>query len=113
MDSTEQIEKYRHDLAFLQLMADQTVKDFQRFGYEVKFNENLPVCFENFRLQLAADLKNWCSNDSKRLASLMYAIDVPEHKLPARSGCADPSKMAEVILQRELIKVVIRKLYSG
>ncbi len=111
MEGTD-LEKYRHDLAFLRMMADQTIKDFDRFGYEVKFNENLPVSFNNYLEQLIELFSLWCKTDSNRLSSLLYSIDVPEHLLPPRSGCADPKRAAEVILQRELIKVVMRKLYS-
>lgn len=111
MESTE-LEKYRHDLAFLRMMAEQTIKDFDRFGYELKFNEELPVSFNNFSSKLCDFVVLCCKTDSNRLSSLLYSIDVPEHLLPPRSGCADPKRTAEVILQRELIKVVMRKLYS-
>lgn len=112
MESTE-LEKYRHDLAFLMMMADQTIKDFDRFSYDLQFNEQLPVNFNNYVEQLCDFIKVCCKTDSNRLSSLLYGIDVPEHLLPPRSGCADPKRTAEVILQRELIKVVMRKLYAG
>lgn len=106
-------EKYRHDLAYLRAMAEQTVKDFDRFGYEIEFNPDLPVSFENFRLQLAPLWAKWCKNDADRLPSLLYHIDLPEHMIPAGYGCKDAERMAELILQRELIKVILRKHYSS
>ena len=32
-----QLEKYRHDLAYLKAMAFQTIKDFERFNYILVF----------------------------------------------------------------------------
>lgn len=109
----EQLEKYRHDLAFLRAMSEQAQKDFDRFGYQLNFTEGGTVSFENYRLQLEQQLKQWCKNDAERIPSLLYHIDLPEHMLPAGYGCKAVDRLAELILQRELIKVVLRKLYSS
>ena len=106
-------EKYRHDLAFLRAMADQAVRDFDRFGYDLIFNADLPVSFENYKLQMAPQLKNWCKSDPERIPSLLYHIDLPEHLVPPGYGCKDTERLAELILQRELIKVILRKHYSS
>ena len=106
------LEKCRHDLAFLKAMADQTVKDFDRFNYTVVFNDNLPIQFNTYLFQLTEQLKEWCKHDGARIPGLLYHIDLPEHLLPVRYGCRDVGRLSELILQRELIKVVMRKLYS-
>lgn len=108
-----QIEKYRHDLAYLRAMAEQTVRDFERFNYVVVFNDALPLSFLNFRIQLAEQLGTWCKMDADRIPGLLYHIDIPDHKLPARYGCRDVDQLADLILKRELIKVIIRKHYSS
>ncbi len=108
-----EIEKYRYDLAFLREMADQALKDFERFGYTLLFNTDLPVSFENYRFQLAGQLKQWCKFDFDRIPALLYHIDLPEHLLPPGYGCKEPERLAELILQRELIKVVLRKHFSS
>lgn len=107
-----QIKKYRHDLAYLRAMAEQTVKDFERFNYVVEFNDELPVSFHNFHLQLSAQLSHWCKVDADRIPGLLYHIDVPEHLMPVHYGCKDADHMADIILQRELIKVILKKHYS-
>ena len=109
----EQLEKYRHDLAYLRDMSEQAVKDFDRFGYDLIFNADLPVSFENYKMQLAVQLKGWCKNQFDRIPSLLYHIDLPEHLLPAGYGCKDTEQLADLVLQRELIKVILRKHYSG
>lgn len=106
-------EKYRHDVAYLQWMAEQTIRDFDRFGYQIVFNPDLPVSFENYRLQLTPQLARWCKQDPERIPSLLYHIDLPEHMIPSGYGCKDTGRMAELILQRELIKVILKKHYSS
>ena len=108
-----QIEKYRHDLAYLRAMAEQTIRDFERFNYTIVFKEELPVSFLNFQLQLAEQLTAWCKFDAERIPGLLSHIDIPEHKIPARFGCRDTYQLAGIILQRELIKVILKKHYSS
>jgi hypothetical protein len=110
---SEMLEKYRHDLAYLRAMAEQAVNDFGRLGYDLHFNEQLPVSFVNYQYQLSEQLQRWCKSDFGRIPTLLYHIDLPEHLLPAGHGCKDPLRLAELILQRELIKVILRKHYSS
>jgi hypothetical protein len=109
----DQLEKYRHDLAYLREMAAQTEKDFGRFGYDFSFHPELPVSFDRYRDELAQALQHWCKADPERIPSLLYHIDLPEHMVPPGYGCKDTSLLSERILQRELIKVILRKHYSG
>lgn len=105
--------KYRHDLQFLREMAEQTAIDLERFGYEISFDPLCTVSFENYRLQLENRLATWCKSDPARIPALLYHIDIPEHLLPPGYGCKDASRLAELILQRELIKVVLRKQFKS
>jgi len=109
----DSLEKYRHDLQYLREMANQTVIDLERFGYEISFDPALPVSFENYRIQLESRIATWWKSDSGRIPALLYHIDVPEHLLPPGYGCKDPARLAELILQRELIKVVLRKQFKS
>lgn len=109
----EQLEKYRYDLAYLRAMSEQAQKDFDRFGYQLDFDEKLIVSFDNYRTQLAVQLKKWCKNDYDRMPALLYHIDLPEHMIPSGYGCKDTERLAELILKRELIKVVLRKHFSS
>lgn len=109
----EQLEKYRHDLAYLREMAAQAEKDLGRFGYEFTFHPELPVTFDRYRDELAVALQRWCKTDPERIPSLLYHIDLPEHMVPPGYGCKDTPLLSERILQRELIKVILRKHYSG
>lgn len=109
----DRLEKYRHDLQYLREMADQTVVDLERFGYEITFDPSSPVSFENYRIQLEGRIASWCKTDPGRLPALLYHIDLPEHLLPPGYGCKNPARLSELILQRELIKVVLRKQFKS
>jgi hypothetical protein len=109
----QQLEKYRHDLEFLRAMAAQAETDFARFGYPLAFNSELPPDFRRYCIELAPRLREWCKSEGDRIRSLLYHIDLPEHMIPEGYGCRDPEALAERILQRELIKVVLRKHFSS
>lgn len=107
-----QLAIHRNDLTLLRAMWDQTCRDCERFGYfpdplegELRTFQGYLHCFSGF-------YAGWCKMDSSRLASLLYHIDIPEKLLPLQYGCRNPAEMAELILKRELIKVIIRKHYS-
>ena len=111
MDRIE-IEKYRFDHAFLRDMAEQTEKDFAQTGIVIAFNKGIMPDFNTYRQQLSEEIKRWCISDPARLPALLYRIDIPEHIMLPAAFCKDPLLTAEIILKRELIKVIIRKLCS-
>jgi hypothetical protein len=111
MDETR-LEKYRTDYAFLRLMIEQTVKDFGRMGFELRFDEIEPPDFNLYCLQLAPQLSKWCMDDKQKLMAVMYHIDLPDHFLAEGINCKKTDHLSQLILQRELIKVVLKKLYT-
>jgi hypothetical protein len=111
MDETG-IEKFRNDLEFIRLAARQTEKDFERMGYPFSLPE-FPVDFRSCYLKLAEELKTICRSADNRLESVLYHIDVPEKVLHPQVACKNAERTAEIILQRELIKVVLKKHYSS
>lgn len=111
MDDT-QLDKYRTDLAFLRAAAAQTIKDCERMGFEISIDADKITGILHLQLQLEPYLKIWCKESNSRLAALLYQIDLPEHLIPERGACSDIPYLASIIIKRELIKVVIRKLYS-
>jgi hypothetical protein len=111
MDDT-QLDKYRHDLAFLRAAAAQTVKDCERMGFEISIDGDKITGILHLQLQLEPYLKQWCKESSSRLAALLYQIDLPEHLIPERGACSDIPYLSSIIIKRELIKVVMRKLYT-
>jgi hypothetical protein len=107
------LENYRHDLAFLRATAEQVKKDCERNGFDLEIGVDNVVSLSHLQLQLEPYVKKWCKESSHRLAALLYQIDLPEHMLPERGACSNIPLLTSLILKRELIKVVLRKLYSS
>ena len=106
-------EKYLTNINLLELTLRQLEKDFNEIGEQLTFSYE-KISFEN----LVASLKNQLiAIENKRpgiLNQLFYRIDLPEKKIKAvRDGNADfYFSAAELILKRELQKVVIREYYK-
>jgi hypothetical protein len=110
MDETG-LEKYRNDLEFIRMAARQTESDFGRMGFALQLPE-FPSGFRVLCVELGEYIRLICKSESSRLEALLYHIDVPEKVLHPMRACKNPDFTAEIILQRELIKVVLKKIYS-
>jgi hypothetical protein len=106
------LEAFRSDLEFIRRAARQTEADFGRMGYALELSE-YPSGFQGLCIELEAEIKVMCKYSDHRLEGLLYHIDVPEKVLHPMNACKNPEITAKVILQRELIKVVLKHLYSA
>ncbi|MFM7016429.1 MAG: hypothetical protein ACKOX3_08890 [Bacteroidota bacterium] len=108
----QQLDKYRNDLEFIRLTAEQFIRDCERIGFQVEMNVLHLTGILHLQMSIEPYIKQWCKEENARLAALLYQIDVPEHLLPERGPCSDISGLTAIVVKRELIKVVLRKLYS-
>ena len=108
----QQLDKYRNDLEFIRLTAAQFCRDCERMGFKIDFDINHLTGILHLQMMVEPYLKLWCKEENARLAALLYQIDIPEHLLPEKGPCADISGLKALVVKRELIKVVLRKLYS-
>lgn len=108
----DQIEKYRHDLEYVRKAARQTEIDFSRFGYEISIDSELTGNWQICCMQLEEAIRLICKENSRKLEAILYHIDVPEHKVHPLKACSDPEHTAHVIFQRELIKAILKRIYS-
>jgi len=108
----QQLDKYRNDLEFIRQAALQFVRDCERMGFQVVFDESQLTGILHLQMIIEPYLRQWCKEENSRLAALLYQIDVPEHLLPERGPCSDISGLTAIVVKRELIKVILRKLYS-
>lgn len=107
------IEPYRHDLEVIRNTVLQIKKDFSTFNFEINFSGNESTAYPELKTQLVSIFKDLLRNHSEKVFALLYRIDVPESKLKT----VPPSVLfevyiAELVLERELLKVVMRKLLS-
>ena len=111
-----EIEDYRNKSEIIRLTAEQVIKDFALFGMEIHFSGNLITAYDELFEQLNSCMVELLSSDYRRLLSLLYHIDISEKEMNKKFAnvAADHSEiMTELILERELKKVIIRKFYKG
>ena len=111
-----QIEKYRHDLEVIRSTAEQIIKDFNLFGIEINFSGNEMTAYNELKSQLAPALSALYKNNASAFVSLLYRIDVSENKfkevLINFSSDQLDEKLADLVIEREFMKVLFKKLYK-
>ncbi|MFI5149332.1 MAG: hypothetical protein ACHQRM_06325 [Bacteroidia bacterium] len=102
--------------AILKAVIEQLMKDFGRFGLDIR--EPLPGtdAYSSLQSQVAPIIeKTLLSNDSL-LTGILYSIDLSEVQvrkaLQEQPERPYPLVLTDLILKRELQKVVLRKRFS-
>ena len=91
-------------------------KDFQLTDDVLSLPDKESLQYENVLMQMTKIVDHLLSTDFNGLINILYRIDVPEEKLKKAlaKNALQPSKtIAELIIQRELQKVALRKKYSA
>ncbi len=104
-----EIEKYRHDLEVIRNTARQVAKDFESYGIEIFLPIDEFSAYEDLKAQLIPVIEKLMRKNPEQLSQLLYRIDVNEKQSAA---AANAPELAHLILERELIKVITRKLLS-
>jgi hypothetical protein len=104
-----EIEKYRHDLEVIRNTALQVAKDFGSYGINIALPPDELNTYTDLKLQIIPVIEKMMQENPEQLRQLLYRIDVNEAK---SESSADASEIAHLILERELIKVITRKLLN-
>lgn len=114
MDST--VEKYRHDLEIIRETAAQLIRDFSIHKLEVVFSGNELTAYDELLLQVEPLITEMYKNNRAGFQMLLYQIDISEQsykKLLSTSSIDNfPTKLSELIIQREFQKVLTRKFFK-
>ena len=110
------IELYKTKTEVIRQTVEQVKKDFTMFGMDVDFTGNSDLAYEEMFRQLTAHISHLLEIDPHRLSALIYQIDIGENKI-MDSGALHPEwtlpeVIAELIIHRELKKVLIRNYYK-
>ena len=110
------ITPYLNRLDILNDTAQQVIKDFGMTGMTIKFSGDPQNAYSELFSQILPLIEKLQKESFQNFYNLMYRIDVSEgqiKKAVAESKDRSFSEIVtELILQRELIKVVFRKQYS-
>lgn len=116
--SRSDIERYERSVSLLQEVVAQVNKDFHLQGFEVQFSGAGETAYKELSDQLAPVIEYMLEHQMDRFWNLIYGIDLNENKVKRILFGEDGETNAigaltDLILKRELQKVVIRHFYSG
>jgi hypothetical protein len=95
--------------------ADQIIKDFEMFGLEVRFSGNAYEAYEELFDQIEPHISRLVDQNRSKFLGILYRIDVSDDQL--KKAIAENSSepfshiVTDLIIKRELQKVVIRSHY--
>lgn len=108
-----QLEKAKREERIIRLTAEQVIKDFARFGMEVIFPKETSRAYEDLHVQLALHLERLLSGKRTSLEALLYQIDLNQKKVLPILGRENAAlEISDMILERELVKVLTRIYFS-
>ena len=96
--------------------AAQVIKDFGINGINIKFSGNAQNAYAELFEQIHPHIEQLLKGSIGRLYELLYRIDLSESQIKKEAASAVDKTFSEIltdlILKRELLKVVMRKLYK-
>ncbi len=111
------ITPYFNKIEYINATAQQIKKDFDLFGMEIKFSGSEENAYNELLYQISPFISRLIENNYKKLLDLLYRIDVNESKVSALVINPSTGSLAEaisdLIIKRELQKIVIRRNYSS
>lgn len=114
--SRSDIERYERSIDLLKQVVNQLNKDFQLNGFEVEFSGKGESAYQELTNQLVPVIDYMLEHQTDRFWNLLYSIDLNENKVKEALFGVDTNSLqllTDLILKRELQKVVIRHFYSG
>ncbi|MGB0916355.1 MAG: hypothetical protein ACPGU4_02095 [Flavobacteriales bacterium] len=116
--SKQDFERYERSVSLLQDVVAQINKDFRLQGFEVEFSGEGETAYQELSSQLNPVIEYMLENQTEKFWNLIYGIDLSESKVKAILFGKEETpnaigQLTDLILKRELQKVVIRHHYSG
>ncbi|MBL7884014.1 MAG: hypothetical protein JNL69_08085 [Bacteroidia bacterium] len=97
--------------------ANQIIKDFDIFGMEVNFSGNVYNAYEELFNQIEPHIKKLIDTNQAKFMGILYRIDVSDEQIKKAINQNSSESFSEIItdliIRRELQKVVIRQHYKS
>lgn len=114
--SDSALRKHRDNEEIIKQTANQIIKDFALFGFEISFPSNMKMAYFELFDQLLHHIVQMWDNNNNILVSLLYRIDLSEsliwQKKDEFPDVPVTEILTELIIDRELKKVLTRKYFS-
>lgn len=110
------LSKYINRLDLIKDTANQIIKDFDMFGLEIKFSGNAFNAYEELFEQIEPHIDQLITSNQQKFMSILYRIDLSDEQIKkaVNENSSEPfsSIVSDLIIKRELQKVVIRNHYK-
>lgn len=111
------ISHYFNKLELIKDTANQIIKDFDMFGLEIKFSGNAYNAYEELFEQIQPHIKKLIDTNHSKFMGILYRIDVSDEQIKkaVNENTSEPFSeiITDLIIKRELQKVVIRQHYKN
>jgi hypothetical protein len=101
----------------LEKVVEQVKKDFNCFSFEITFSNNDESPYQELYKQILPLIDELLNDDYPKLLAMLYRIDIDEEflnrKLKENEQSDTHEVITDLILKRELQKVIIREMYSS
>jgi hypothetical protein len=108
---------YFNRLDIVRATADQIIKDFEMFGMEIKFSGNAYNAYQELFEQIEPHIKKLIGTNRSKFMGILYRIDLNDEqvKKAVDGNSSEPFSeiITDLIIKRELQKVVIRNHYKS
>ncbi len=109
------LHKYYNRLEYIRSTADQIIKDFGFEGIAIHFSGDAYNAYEELFNQIDPSIAQLMETNYTRFLAILYRIDIGEETLKKalKENTSEnvSGVITDLIIKRELQKVVIRKLY--
>lgn len=108
---------YFNKLDLIKDTANQIIKDFDMFGVEIKFSGNAYNAYEELFDQIEPHIQQMIHSNQSKFMGILYRIDVSDEQIKKavneNSSESFSAIVSDLIIKRELQKVVIRNHYKS
>jgi len=111
------ISEYFNRPDLVKATAAQIIKDFDMFGLEIKFSGSAYNAYEELFEQIEPHIKKLINSNPSKFMGILYRIDLSDEQIKkaVNNNGSEPFSeiVTDLIIKRELQKVVIRNHFSG
>ena len=115
--SLSELNPYYTRTDLLEKVVEQIKKDFNWFSFEITFKGEEDTPYQELYKQILPLIDELLNDDYPKLMAMLYRIDLDEEFLNRKlkeSAHADTDEViTDLIIKRELQKVIIREVYSS
>ena len=115
--SLNELSPYYGRVDLLEKVVDQIKKDFNWFSFNVTFVGKGESPYQELYEQILPLIEGLLNDDYLKLMAMLYRIDIDEEflnrKLKESAQVDTDEVITDLIIKRELQKVIIREMYNS